>query len=362
MKNKYNDKYYVAVIPARDTDADYIEYYISSKISDKEVKTDIYTVNLVDMSVDPLAGVDGGSSEGKVSITASSPTRWFNDIAVNDGYFAGYDLDNINFEDKLKNPHKNAEVWPDVNSKWNQPRAVGTNPHKGLDLDIAEGEFIVPMLDGVIYAKQDDGKSDDYIAVKYDLSGTDHANFADLVVYYIHINPDNDLKVNDSVTAGDTELGIVNSQNHLHISIRDFSNLDLPQYYFFKHLSEYDNGYKVDLMHGPEYSERTVKFKGYVYDESSDDPQPFESVYINYIDDDYRYRRALMTRSGNYYSYTFPSEFSGCPVAYYLEIYRSGLPYDMKGFSPAYYNIYNNGSQYVSTPPPWSAGYEYIVP
>ncbi|NSW92117.1 MAG: M23 family metallopeptidase, partial [Firmicutes bacterium] len=350
--------YYVAMIPAFDTDADYIEYYISANILGKETKTNILTVNLVDMSIDPLEGIDDGTGEGEVSITASSPTRYFNDIAANDGYFAGVDLDNKAFD--LAIPEKGRSTWPAVNSKWNQPRSEGTNPHKGLDLDIRTGKTIVPMLNGVVFYVQKNAGDNNYVAVQYDLHGSNHSGSADMIVYYFHINPKDGLTQGASVTAGQTELGTVNSLNHLHISMRDFSDLDLPQYYFFKDAPGMDAGYRVDLVHGPQYSGRTVTFRGYVYDQGGS--APLQSVYINYVDDNNRSRRAQMTRSGDYYSYTFPSDFSGCPVAYYLELYRSGLPYDMKAFSPAYYNIYYDGSQYVSTRPPWSACYDYLVP
>jgi len=363
MKNKYSHskRYYEAIIPADDTDADYIEYYITANVSEMEVKSDIQTIKLIDMSIGPLEGISDQTNNDEFSIlTDSSLRRYFNDVAASDGVFSGFDLDNFN--ESLSIPQKGATSWPDVNSKWNQPRTDGTNPHKGLDLKIPAEQVVVPILNGYLYyVERNEGKNN-YVAVKYDLQKVDHNNGYDLIVYYFHIDPKDSIPNN--VQAGITELGTVRSDaNHLHISIRDKNGFDLPQYYFFKNISSLDYGYKVDLVHGPVYSGRTVKFRGYVYDNISG-KQSFANVYINYMTETSGLKTALMTRSGDEYSYTFPSQYTGQSVAYYLSIYRSGLPSGMVAFSPAYYNIYYDSStgKYISTPPPWSATYSWIIP
>lgn len=88
----------------------------------------------------------------------------------------------------------------------------------------------------------------------------------------------------------------------------------------------------------------------------------FKNVYITYQTMTSGIRTSLMSNSGDEYRYTFPSQYSGEPVAFYLTIYRKGYPSGMEGYSPAYYNIYDSGSGPVSTPPDWSVTYETFIP
>lgn len=362
---KNGSNYYTFIVPNSDTIGDYIEYYIEAHINSDKLKTKTYKICIVDVSISPETGMDDTYiySENNGDITTLMQTEkriYFNDIAANDHVFNGFNLNNFNQIPAI--PEKYRSTWPEVNSKWNLPRTVGWCPHKGLDFDIRRGETVVPMFNGAFHKKVSTNGIDNYVAVKYDLDEQDHTNSADLYFYYWHVDPKASIPAN--IEKGSTDLGTIRDDaNHLHLSVKDKNGLDLPWYYFLKNIPSLDYGYKADLIHGPTYSGSTVTFKGYVYElDDGWEKEKFKNVYITYETMSSGTKTSLMSNSGDEYSYTFPSQYSGEPVAYYLTIYREGYPSGMEGYSPAYYNIYDSGSGPVSTPPDWSVAYETFIP
>jgi hypothetical protein len=171
--------------------------------------------------------------------------------------------------------------WSKVISKYNQPRDIGTNPHRGVDLAIGGGKTVRAVEMGKVERIINDGSSAE--AVTISINGTNK------YVTYTHINPDGNLYEGKPVDKGDTLGTVLSGPNHLHIGVQtslgadthtndDVWNSNAP---YWRNISGWDYGSRLDYF-AHEYfsSSNNFSIDGYAYDENG--RATLESVKVYY--------------------------------------------------------------------------------
>lgn len=288
-------------------------------------------------------------TETDVHATAdSSLKRYFYDVENHGNRVNGVDITNISSQ--IKSPARTAggaELFPAVNSSVNQARTVGTIPHKGLDLDIRSGQSVYAMLGGYVTV-YDPSAATVTVATDLDGNGTH-----DIQIAYVHITPSSGISKGSAVTTA-TQLGSVNADNHLHISVQDPSGLDLPQLLIWKNKG-YNAGKDTDFVKKPrDISNTRIEVLSYGFDVGtrvvSDKVWVVHRKYgaTSWITSEMVQDSVDATR----WTYDFGTLYrSGETVEYYIMATRQGVDSSIKMYRPMYYNVYLSGGQYASTPP-----------
>jgi hypothetical protein len=123
--------------------------------------------------------------------------------------------------ENFKSPHRTndaygqptIDVWPHINSAWNQPRnVVGTNPHEGTDLSMAANTPVYSVFEGTVVQR-----GTDWLLIK--------RTNQNVYMVYKHINP---LKYKGDTINTTTRIATIQdiSQDHLHIGLTTNNTLD----------------------------------------------------------------------------------------------------------------------------------------
>ena len=160
-----------------------------------------------------------------------------------------------------------ADEWARVNSKNNQPRSSGTNPHKGTDLQKAAGQPVYPILKGKVVAVNHDTSCQlGSVTLNHDIDG--NGTFDGYYVRYLHIDPtgdkDNGVKKGDVFDVTDS-FGTVDIDRrpgcangfpahlHFHRVSSETATVTLKLYNFYRTVSAWNNGSHLDFISGDAY-------------------------------------------------------------------------------------------------------------
>ncbi len=259
---------------------------------------------------------------------------------------------NIGFS--LLSPMRNANdvyisIYPDVNSKNNQPRNVSSsssNPHKGADLNMSAGAEVYPIAAGTVTGiHRSDTDQDSYIVI------TSNVNNVVFETRYMHLYPEN-LSINDTVGVYDligTIMPYITYPPHLHLQIRQATgnHYTLKLFPFFRNISQWNYGYDLDYMAGLTVSNAGIlNITGYTYSDGV--RYALDKVELYYkIGQNGSWSGPISNTSHTNYKYSFDlhsiSGFSpGSTLYYYLAGIRgSDIGYNVSykhGIFPQYYS------------------------
>lgn len=263
---------------------------------------------------------------------------------------------------KFKSPNRNAsnvstDVWPHINSAWNQPRSVGTNPHNGSDLRMTIGTSVYPAFSGTVSAK-----GTDWIQIK-------HSNGYYMV--YKHVNPDNALTVGSTVGINTPIATIQNiTAPHLHFGLNSNTSTNYNNLIWasnsgpYSHVSissgNWYSGRGLDFIKSHSVSGGTITVYAYASDDANANIIPTKVLLYHRKNGASAWSSAVnMTRSQIGNEYRYQSNFAALGyrnndrVDFLIVAYRSGMTNNNWAFYPAYYatpaETPNSSSKFYST-------------
>lgn len=322
-----------------------------------------YQVTITDEP--PLAGEIGDNVPVGVSAISSSREVWFYDSDYYSNTVGGWTI-SVTYPSPFhtNNADNGTSSWRAVTSQLNATRdpSTMTTPHKGLDLSAPSSSqhSIYPVAPGKTYLSgliTDAGK---YIIVRHDPDGDSVYEYWTAYLHLDHLgsiweNADGTLKypcpVADVTTQ--TYLGYVQTQAHLHLSIRDTNARDLPQTRFWANSTSWSGRTYVDFIKKPTASHHTISVQAYLVVDGGS-PTALQNVYMWYR----RYgstgaltRVAMTSTDGMNWSYHFGTYVPGDHIEYYIGAERPGVTSTLVSYRPCYYNQYLSGGVYYSEPP-----------
>lgn len=243
-----------------------------------------------------------------------------------------------------------SDVWVKVNSKTNQPRSIGTNPHQGTDLQASAGTAIYPILAGKVVGVNHDTTSQlGYVILEHDIDG--NGTYDKIYTRYLHIDP-----VGNSTTGikkGDvygvnTSIGVVDTQKtngfapHLHFHrVSSDGKIVYKLYSFYRWVTEWNNGSHLDFISGDAITGNTLYITAYAATDNTTNIYDVEKIELYYK----KGTSGTWTKSTTTFSLDTPSihrwkidlkaatgAATGNTVYYYLVATRANDP----GFSGPY--------------------------
>jgi murein DD-endopeptidase MepM/ murein hydrolase activator NlpD len=224
-----------------------------------------------------------------------------------------------------------------VNSKWNQPRGSGTNPHNGVDLQAGVNtETKAP------YAGWQSGVK---VAGDYDILFLVDANNnrakddGDYYIRFYHMNarePDGYRSKGDKIGASGDKGGV---PAHLHFGICSETGgikwlRNEPNYRYLASTS-WNSGKDLDAYALVEWKNgNTVSISSYIMNDRVKEYFSEIRMYYRTTTGGLWTDGGVITRSGDNYSYNFSGKISsGTAVQYMMRITRSGI--SQVAFCPA---------------------------
>lgn len=184
-----------------------------------------------------------------------------------------------------------SDVWARVNSKTNQPRDIGTNPHQGTDLQFPAGELVYPILPGKVASVQHSlttqmGK----VVLQHDVDAD--GIYDNYYVSYLHIDPNGNATT--GVQVGDTftvtqSIGVIDIQRpggfgpHLHFHrVNSSGTITYKLYNFYRWVSSWNNGSHLDFISGDAISTNTMYITAYSCTDNTTNAYTAEKVELYY--------------------------------------------------------------------------------
>lgn len=225
-----------------------------------------------------------------------------------------------------------------VNSKWNQPRSRGTNPHNGVDLQAS--------LNTNVYAPYAGWATGINITGSHDVQFLVDANknkVKDDGDYYIHFYHMNARELNGYKTQGQL-IGKSGNQGgvpaHLHFGICAVDSglrwLRNEVNYRYLSSSNWGSGQDLDIYSQVRWNNNTPSIIAYIRDDGAKKPMSEVRMYYRTTSSGKWIDGGLMTKSGDTYTYNFNGKFScGTTVYWMVRLTRSGV--SQAAFCPAKY-------------------------
>ncbi|MFN6565625.1 M23 family metallopeptidase [Dendronalium sp. ChiSLP03b] len=170
----------------------------------------------------------------------------------------------------------------DVTSKYNQPRTVGTTPHRGTDLGSPYGEPVQAVYNGKVFYAGSTGTGGDYeVDIALDLNGDGLVN-DNAYLRYDHLSAIN-VSLGQTVIGGSTLIGATGNEGgvyqnapHLHFGVmkQDSDAIGRPDYWvrnepFYRANSVWDYAKRLDFTsYSTWVSGKTASVYAYAYDET----------------------------------------------------------------------------------------------
>ncbi|OBR68200.1 hypothetical protein A7K91_10295 [Paenibacillus oryzae] len=240
-----------------------------------------------------------------------------------------------------------------VNSKWNQPRAVGTNPHNGVDLKAALNTSVYAPYDGWATGITGAGSYD--IEFLVDANNNNKKDDGDYKIRFYHMNS----REPDGKKSKGTLIGKSGNQGtsaaHLHFGVCSTTGglKWLRNEVNYRHLSStnWNSGKDLDAYSVVAWNNNTASFTSYIRNDGA--KEYFSEVRMYYRTSSGTWTDGgALTRSGDVYSYNFTGKVpSGTSVQWMFRMIRSGV--SQAAFSPAKFYQPNNNPNASSYP------YEY---
>lgn len=135
-----------------------------------------------------------------------------------------------------------------VNSKWNQPRESGTNPHAGVDVNCSMDGDCYAVWAG--WADGFTGTYGKYVKFKIDINNNGVQDDADLYCYYMHLNSvRSDGYYNKGDIIGTTGDGNGTTSQHLHFgAFKEFNDTWYKNEMLFYYSSAWNYGRDLDIF------------------------------------------------------------------------------------------------------------------
>lgn len=235
-------------------------------------------------------------------------------------------------------PLSAATPWPGITSKWNQPRNVGTNPHRGVDIGIAYGTPVLAVWNGWLTYLWRDTTG---IAVSLQIDANNNGVKDDPLYYcrYYHLSS----WTGAGYYAKGAKIGTSGyaSAPHLHFG----GTTSAPQWYRneaqYRWTTQWNSGRDVDsfsrvLWNYPNNAVITAYFK-----DSGGDYLPVEvRIFHRKAGTSAWTDGGLMTYVGNYtYTYNFTGKYpAGTSINWLVRIKRGGLTVYSYCWAPAKYD------------------------
>lgn len=239
-----------------------------------------------------------------------------------------------------------------VNSKWNQPRTSGTNPHNGVDLQAALDTPVYAPWAGWVIGINVVGNAD--IQFLVDANNDRVQNDGDYYVRFYHLNS---REANGYKTKG-ALIGYSGNQGgypaHLHFGICSISG-GLKWFrneVNYRHLSSanWNAGQDLDIYGQVRWNNNTPSLIAYAHDETGTKALTEVRMYYRTTISGAWTDGGVMTKSGNTYSYNFNGKFStGTTVYWMVRLTRGTI--SQRAFCPAKF--------YQPTSNPNSSSYAY---
>ncbi|AIQ57668.1 M23 family metallopeptidase [Paenibacillus borealis] len=247
----------------------------------------------------------------------------------------------VNFNSPLSSSSTSGFVA--VNSKWNQPRSSGTNPHNGVDLNAP--------LNTNVYAPYDGWSTGISVTGSYDIDflvDANNNNLQDDGDYHIRF-----YHMNSREAAGKKSKGALIGKSgnqgttaaHLHFGICSTSSglVWLRNEVNYRHLSStnWNSGKHLDAYAQVTWSSNTASFTSYIMNDGA--KEYFSEVRMYYRTTSGSWTDGgVIPRSGDTYNYNFTGKVSsGTSVQWMIRIMRSGV--SQAAFGPAkFYQPDNN--------------------
>lgn len=237
-----------------------------------------------------------------------------------------------------------------VNSKWNQPRSTGTNPHNGVDLNASVNTNVYAPYNGWIEHITGAGGTDIQFVV--DVNNNYTKDSSDYAVRFYHLNS---REATGYVSQGDL-IGKSGSKGtsaaHLHFGIYDRTNyLWLRNEVNYRHLSSsnWNSGKALDIFSVVQWNGTSASFTAYVLDETGASALSEVRMYYRTTSSGTWTDGGTVSRSGYVYTYDFSSIFpSGTTVYWMFRMTRSGI--SQRAYGPAKYASPATNPNSVSEP------------
>lgn len=231
-----------------------------------------------------------------------------------------------------------------VNSKWNQPRGTGTNPHNGVDLQAALNTDVYAPYDGWSTGITGAGSFD--IEFLVDANNNNVKDDGDYKVRFYHLNS----REPDGKKTQGTLIGKSGNQGttaaHLHFGICSTSGglkwLRNEVNYRYLSSTNWNSGKDLDAYAVVTWSSNTASFTAYIRNDGVKEYFSEVRMYYRTTSGGTWTDGGAITRSGDGYSYNFTGKVSsGTSVQWMFRMLRSGV--SQAAFSPAkFYQPDNN--------------------
>lgn len=254
--------------------------------------------------------------------------------AAYDVVFANTPPSIVNFWSPLSN--NSYSGFARVNSKWNQPRGVGTNPHNGVDLQASLGTNVYAPYAGWSTAISNTGPSDIQFLVDANKNGVQDDGDYYIRFYHMSAREPVGYKSQGALIGKSGNAG--GYPAHLHFGLCSTSG-NLKWYrneVNYRHLSSssWASGQDLDIYSQVRWNDNRPSIIAYVRDETG--KTALSEVYMFYrtTPTGKWTEGGVMTKSGDTYTYDFNGKFpKGTTIYWMVRLTRSGVP--QPAFCPA---------------------------
>ena len=227
-------------------------------------------------------------------------------------------------------------TYSQVNSKWNQPRGMGTSPHQGVDLSASTGTKLYAVYSGYVEHSSYGGTAD--IRFRVTASGTSTKGANDYFVYYSH----NNTRKAEGFYAKGAEIGTSGSNGataaHLHFGNRLIDDVKWVRNEInYRWQTSWDEGRRLDSYSWATWTSNKAGITAYFADETSTNIAAAEvRIYYRAAGTSAYTDGGTMTKSGDKYTYNFAGKYTaGTTVQWLVRIQRPGLSVYSYAWAPA---------------------------
>ena len=232
--------------------------------------------------------------------------------------------------------------WAQINSKWNQPRNVGTNPHQGVDVQASSGTRVNAVWNGWV-----EKIDSDTMRLLIDVNNDQIKNETVHYCYYDHLSY---IKPNAYYVKGAQVGNSGGNPAHLHFGVRNSSLKWCRNEANYRYTTYWYNGRDVDVFSREQWSGSSCQITIYIRDEGVNKIAGEVRIYHRKNGTSTWTNGGSMTRSGYVYSYSFSGKYpSGTSINWLVRIKRTDIvityPYC---FAPAKYDQPNENPNATS--------------
>jgi len=216
-----------------------------------------------------------------------------------------------------------ASVWYSMNSKWNQPRTVGTNPHQGVDIAAPYGSRVNAVWYGWV-----ESTGTYSIRLRIDTNGNGVVDEAAYYCYYYHLSakkPNGYYAKGAEVASSGNEGGTLAA--HLHFGGINTSLKWCRNETNYRWTANWNYGRDVDAFSREQWNGNSCQITAYFKDEAGTYIPGEVRVYHRKNGTSTWTDGGIMTYNGSYiYSYNFSGKYPvGTSINWLVRIQRSGL-------------------------------------